>query len=241
MLGAVHIKLKAALHCHTGEDPQDPIPYTAREFLDQAALFKFEVVSFTCHDFFFWNEKIKKYAEEKNILLIPGIEKKIEGKHVVILNANKETENIKTFEQLAALKKKFEYFVLAPHPFFPGRISLGKKLIQYINLFDAIEFSYFYSKKINANKKAEKIAKKYNKPLIGTSDIHVLKYMNPTYTIIQSKKDTHSVLSALRKNAFEIKSKPFKAYQLIQIFATMIGINPLQKLAKKWKKRNMPN
>lgn len=232
-------KLKATLHCHTGEEPHDFIPYTAREFLDQASSLQFDVVAFTCHDFFFWNETTKTYAEQKKILLIPGIEKKIEGKHVVILNANKETENIKTFKQLAALKKKFGYFVLAPHPFFPGRISLGKKLIQYMHLFDAIEFSYFYSTKINANKKAKSIAQKYKKPLIGTSDIHVLKYMNPTYTIIQSKKDTHSVLNALRKNTFEIRSRPFKTYQLAQIFATMIGINPLLKLAQKWKKHNM--
>lgn len=221
--------LKAALHCHSGEDPEDHIPYNAYEFLDLAHALAFEVVAFTCHDFFFWDKKVVEYAKKKNIVLIPGIEKKIQGKHVVILNANKEAENIKKFEHLTAIKKINDYFVFAPHPFYPNWFCLKKKLIKYIDLFDGIEHSFFYSDLWNPNRKAEKVAKEYKKTLIGTSDIHILKYMDPTYTIIHAKKNIPSILKALRNGNIEVITSPFKMYELGIIFSTM-QLNPLKKL-----------
>ena len=72
-------------------------------------------------------------------------------------------------------------------------------MIRAIDVFDAIEYSCFYVKLINKNKKAVKIAKKYKKALIGTSDAHYLWQMNNTYSLINSKKDILSVINAVKK------------------------------------------
>ena len=78
--------LKADFHIHSNEDKRDLIAYSAREFIDAAAEKKFDVLALTNHDIFTYSQELSDYAAEKGILLIPGIESTIEGKHVVILN-----------------------------------------------------------------------------------------------------------------------------------------------------------
>ncbi|MBI2453544.1 hypothetical protein HYV56_02470 [Candidatus Peregrinibacteria bacterium] len=224
--------LKAALHAHTTEDPIDKIPYSSYEFIDHAASLAFDVVAITCHKYCFLNDEVTKYALSRNIVLINGIEQNIEGKHVVILNATKETEHIFTFEDLEKYKKNYNCFVLAPHPFFPMPFCLNKKLIKHIGLFDGIEFSYFYNEKCNFNKKAVEISKKHKKPLVGTSDIHILKYFNPTYALIEAEKNIASILKALNAGKTKIVSRPLTITQLIEIQFKMVFM-PLLRRRKK--------
>lgn len=227
--------LKAILHAHTGEEPLDAIAYDAYKFLDRAAEKKFEIVAFTCHDFFFWDEKVKKYAGKKNILLIPGIEKKIEGKHVVILNADKNAETIEHFKTLREYKTNRNCFIFAPHPYHGTNYCLGSILEKHMDLFDGIEWSYFYSQSINPNLKAKKTAEKHKKTIIGTSDIHLIEYLDPTFTWIESEKNIPAVLEALRNNKTKIESKPFKNYELAIILGKMFS-NPLRKILRSlWK------
>jgi predicted metal-dependent phosphoesterase TrpH len=92
---------------------------------------------------------------------------------------------------------------------------LGKDLINNIVLFDAIEWNYFYSKLINPNKKAAKLAKKYNKPIVATSDVHILKHMPRCYSNIKVKnKSIDQILSAIKKNQLENHCIPFKTIEL---------------------------
>jgi len=209
------VKLKANLHFHSSDDPQDCIEYTFFEGIDEAARGNFEVLALTCHDFFVDKNEYREYAAKKNILFIPGIEKTIQKKHVVILNASKEAENIKNFEDLAVYKKNNPHcFIMAPHPYFHGGSSLKKSLENNINLFDAIEFSWFYSKMFNCNKRAESIAKKYNLPLIATSDTHILPFINLSYSLIEAEeKNIAAIFEAIRKKRFININPPKKIWR----------------------------
>lgn len=228
--------LKVALHCHTGEEPKENLDYNAYQFLDRACELHFDVVAFTCHDFLFFPKEIQVYASKKNILLIPGIERSIGLKHVLILNASKECEKIHTFKKLKEYKAKNDCLIIAPHPFFGTYQCLKKKLIQNIDLFDAIEFSFFYSEKVNWNKKAIKTAEKYQKPLIGTSDVHLIEYMDMTYSIIEAEKNIPSIFQAIRKNQIVIKTEPLKKGEMSKLFWKM-STNHLRRIKKNGKKR----
>ncbi len=208
------MKLKTNLHFHTGDDPEDPIPYSLEQAIDTASEKGFSVLGITCHNKFSGMNHME-YASKKGVLLIPGIEKTIEGSHVVILNANKEAEKIKTFRDLAEYKNKNpDILILAPHPFFPAKYALGKKLIEHIKLFDAIEKSWFYSKKIDFNKKAEYVALKNDIPYITTSDTHRLRFLESSYAIINSEsKTTTAVLNAIRKKEFVNVSKEVRFFK----------------------------
>lgn len=192
------------------------------ELIDLAAQKGFQVLSITNHDTYTFSSDLENYALDRGILLIPGIEKKIERKHVLILNANHALEKIKTFEDLREAKND-GLFVIAPHPFFKINICLEKKLLENLELFDAIEYTFFYSKWLNFNKKAVKLAKEKGFPIVGNSDCHVLKYMGICHSIINAKSQTvDDVFSAIRNKNVEVVSEPIFLPKLCAIFLDIV-------------------
>jgi predicted metal-dependent phosphoesterase TrpH len=219
--GLSMIELKSDLHLHTCDDRMDSVNHTAKELIDLASHKGFYVLSITNHDTYTFNSELENYALDRGILLIPGIEKKVEGKHVLILNANQATEKIKTFDDLRRAKED-GIFVIAPHPFFKTSICLGKKLLQNLELFDAIEHTFCYSKWVNFNKKAVKLANQRGLSLVGNSDCHVLKYLGICHSIIYAKSQTvEDVFSAIRSKWVEVVSKPFFLPKLCAIYLDM--------------------
>jgi predicted metal-dependent phosphoesterase TrpH len=214
------MQLKTNLHFHTADDPRDRIPYTAYEGIDAAARLGFEVLAMTCHNKVAHTQEYAQYAKEKNILLISGIELDIgetpgETRHLVVLNCDTDAERIQTFDDLRAYKDRHpQIFVLAPHPYYPYHtrsISLHKYTDRYAHLLDAIEHSWFYSRTLNFNRRAEQAAFRHNLPLIATSDTHTLEWLDSDYCVIEtSEKSPEAVFAALRQRAFVNITRPKK-------------------------------
>lgn len=210
--------LKADLHLHSKEDPcEDFIRYDAYELIDKAHELGFDVLSITNHGSLLHNKKLETYAKKKGILLIPGIETNFDG-HILILNAKKEKiKKIKRIEDLKKIKSK-NTLIVAAHPFYFGINSLGKKLEEHINLFDAIEYSHFYLKWLNGpNKKAKELANRFKKPLIGTSDAHNLWRLGTTYTLVESKKDIKSFFAAIKSGKVRVVSRPLSLFLYLRV------------------------
>ncbi|MEM4336392.1 MAG: PHP domain-containing protein [Candidatus Woesearchaeota archaeon] len=211
--------LKADLHIHTSEDSYHPeIKYNAIKLIEYASQLGFDVLAITNHNKVTYNKNLRKIAEKNNILLLPGAELRIDGSDVLIYNiTNKDIKKIKTFSDLKKLKKRKNVLIIAPHPFYLFN-SLGKKLKKYLFLFDAIEYSHFYVKNLNApNKKALRFAKENNKPVIGTSDAHHLWRINFTYTLIDSKKNISSLIRAIKNNRLKLVSRPLTIKNYIKV------------------------
>jgi len=226
------MQLKASLHIHTSEDKQDGhiINYDVYNLIDEAEKCGFKVLGFTPHKKFVFKEEFAEYAKNKGILLIPGIERglgRFFNKHVVILNCDKTIEKVKTLKQLHKYKEEHPgIFVLAPHPTYNRLISLGAgQLKKYINLFDAIEHSCACSKKSNFhNKKAASIAARFQKPVIATADVHILKKLNTDYAIIEAVDlSTESVLQALRYGKFKNVIEPQSLYALYKYLVKFLA------------------
>jgi len=217
-------KLKVQFHMHTKQDPIDGIAHSEHEAIDRAAKLGYDVLAITCHNVVIFNDSLKKYAAEKRILLIPAIEKSILKKHVLILNADIKTQNIKTFDDLRTYKKlKPDCFIIAAHPYYPASIALKKHLEKNIDLFDAIEYSWFHSKCMNKyNNKAVKTAEKHNLPMIATSDNHLLRFFDQGYTFVDAKeKTTEAIFKAMREKKIDIVSHDLKWWQLPLIYCEM--------------------
>jgi len=99
---------------------------------------------------------------------------------------------------------------VAPHPFFPGPTSLNGYLLKNLNLFDALEYSHFYSPMINFNQEAVKVSQSFGLPLIGTSDAHLFSQIGSTYTLIYAEKNLEAVFAAIRQNKVKVVSRPLK-------------------------------
>ena len=211
--------LKADFHIHTSEDPIDThIKYSARQLIDRCSRLGFEVLSITNHHSIYFNKDIEKYAKDKGILLIAGMEAIVDGKEVLIINPPKgfDKDKIK-FSDLKKIKK--ESVIIAPHPFYPRKNCLKNDLIKHIKLFDGVEFSHFYYGLFSFNNRAKKVARKFKKSLIGTSDSHRFMQLNHTYTLLDCEKNVKSVLNAIRSGKTRVvtKSLPFKVFFKIGI------------------------
>jgi predicted metal-dependent phosphoesterase TrpH len=226
--------LKCQFHCHSSDDPIDNIPYSSKKLIEEAAKLKYDVLSITLHNKFFYNKELEEYAKALNILLIPGIELEIDFKHILCINVDKNIEKVKSFKDLKSYKQNHpDCFVIAAHPFFPGKVTLKKELIKNIEIFDGIENSFCYTKTVNFNKKAEKIAKKYKKPIIATSDCHVLNYLNLGYTEIKAEKNAKSIKQAIKKGHIKAIHKPIGLIKAIYIVILIEVRNILKKLQKR--------
>src|SRR5688572_258870 len=120
------MELKADLHLHTRER-EEFITYNAWGLIDRAASYGFQVLRITNHDTVTFSAELQGYARERGILLIPGVEATVEGKHVLLYNIDVPPERIRTFADLRRLRRP-EWLVVAPHPFFPASYALRKRL-----------------------------------------------------------------------------------------------------------------
>ena len=204
------MKLKTNLHFHAHDDTEDTIPYTFQEGIVRAETLGFQCMTLTCHNTFVNIPEYHEFARAHNILFIPGIERSIEKKHVVILNPHEDVLRVRTFTDLASYRKEHtDIFVLAPHPYLPSKSSLHESLIQHIDLFDGVEQSWFYSTLININIPAARVARAHALPLIATSDTHDLRFLDTSYTIVDAKEKTiQSVFESLHAGMFENVATP---------------------------------
>lgn len=222
--------LKADLHLHTCDGiVENFIDYNAFKLIDTAMGMGFDVLSITNHDAITYNDYLKDYARERGILLIPGVEITMRGKHILAYNIRKQFSSIKTIADIKRIKDMNNLFI-APHPYFPAAHSLGRKFMEWQHLFDAVELSHFYTEDVDFNKQAVLKAKELNIPLIGTSDSHVLRQFNTTYTMIDAEKNTEAVFDAIRKGAVEIVTSPLSLSDIGMIMYELVIGHSVRKI-----------
>ena len=211
------MKLKADLHLHTSEGPERFVRLGARTLIDWAVQEGYRVLAITNHNTLTYSEALKEYAWERGILLIPGVEATVEGKHVLLYNFDYSPDRIRTFEDIRRWKGP-QTLVIAPHPFFPLPASLGRRLLQELDLFDAVEFSHFYTNGIDCNQKAVKLAKAIGLPLVGTSDCHFPRQFGTTYSLIEVEEATlESVVVNVKKGNLDVFSRPLSLGEWVKI------------------------
>ena len=159
--------LKVELHSHTSDDPVDRIPYTTLELIDHAIALGFDALAITLHDKQLDLRPWTPYAAERGLVLIPGVERTIDGRHVLLLNFQSGAGLVRTFDDLARLKARAPGLVVAPHPFFPTTECLHGDLERHADLFDAVERNAMFTSTLDFNRRAERWAGRHGKPMVG--------------------------------------------------------------------------
>ncbi len=221
-------KFKCDFHIHVKSDPKDHhLKHNIKMLILEAEKQHFDVLAITNHQQIFNISKFQKFAQKHNILLIKGIELNIKLQHVIILFPHRSVLKIKSFADLNKYKKQHpKSIIIAPHPFYMTPTCLGKNLINNIELFDAIEYCHFYTKWFNTpNNKVIQVAKKFNKTIVGNSDVHKLMFFGTTYSEIYMNKLTPQNIKKAVKNpelckfiSHSIPSKLFLFYSFKNIF-----------------------
>jgi predicted metal-dependent phosphoesterase TrpH len=199
--------LKADLHAHCGDDPNERIGYSAEMLIDAAAQLNVEVLAIAPHGARMDNARLAVYAARRNVLLIPAAELRLEGKHVLVLNPDEYQARVRTFAELRAAGRRGAA-IIAPHPYYPGPVCLGRALAENIDLFDAVEYCSLYFRGLDPNRKAVRMAQKHRLPLVGTSDAHTLPYSDSTFTWVQSESRVEEVIAAIRAGRVRLTTSP---------------------------------
>jgi len=200
-------KLKADLHAHCADDPCDGLRHSAEELIGAAAAQNYDVQAITLHQRVLHGPRLEAYAADRDVLLMPGIERNIEGKHVVILNPDADHASANTFEDLRTIGRRDAAFI-APHPFYPIPSSLGRQFLRNHDVFDCVEYSSLYLRGINPNRLAQWAAYHFGLPMVGNSDAHELPYPTNTFTWIDCERSVPAIIEAIRAGHVQVESRP---------------------------------
>jgi predicted metal-dependent phosphoesterase TrpH len=215
--------LKVDLHIHTSDDPLDRIPYSSTDLIDRAAALGYNALAITLHERQLDVRPLEAYAAERGIVLIPGIEQTIEGKHVLLLNFPASAEYVRTFADLERLKQRADGLVIAPHAFFPAPSCLWGRLDRYQHLFDAVEYNAMFTKTVNFNRRAEAWALRHGKPIVGNGDVHRLRQLGTTYSLIDAPPERDAICAAIAAGRVRVAAQPLALAEAAGIMAELFG------------------
>ena len=141
----------------------------------------------------------------------------LSNKHVVVINPDfKEAKDFRSLDDLAGIRND-RNLIIAPHPFYPGLRCLRSSLEPHIDSFDAVEFSFFYSRLINPNKKAVAAAGHHHKPLVGSSDCHNIWQVGYTYSLIEAEKTIPSIITAVKEGRVHVATTPLSMGAMLRV------------------------
>ncbi|MBI4919666.1 PHP domain-containing protein [archaeon] len=221
--------LKADMHLHCSADPEDFVEYSGKELINHAFNLGYSVLSITCHNLQHYNQELSNYAKKKGILLIPGMEKTLQGKHILLYNfEKKELDKIKNLRDINKFKNA-DNLVVCPHPFLPLPSSFLLNFKKYHYLFDAVEYCHFYTRTTNHNLITKKLS---NLPFVGNSDAHFLWQMGSTYSFITSKPKITDVINAIKEKKIDVFSRPLGHFEITKATLRILKKSFLNKKTK---------
>jgi len=214
--------LKVELHAHSADDPLDAIPHTTTELIARAAAMGYQALAVTLHDRQLDLHPHVSYAAERGVTLIPGIERTIDGRHVLLLNFSRAAESVLSFEQLARLKRQEGGLIVAPHPFFPAGSALRGYMNRYADLFDAVEYNAMFTSVVNFNVLGERWARRHGKPMIGNGDVHRLEMLGTTYSLIDARPDADAICAAIVAGRIQVVAQPLSPFTAGRLMADLL-------------------
>jgi predicted metal-dependent phosphoesterase TrpH len=210
--------LRGDFHHHTNADPIDNrfVQHSLGELIDRAARIGLRAISVTCHESVPYDGDAERYARERGVVLLRGMEATVEKQHVLLINFREFPRGRCTIDEIRAAKTA-DALVIAPHPFYPAGIASADLLLAYPDLFDAVEVSGLYTRMTASfNRSAIRYAEQARLPMVGNSDTHFLWQMGSTYTEIDAEPDAASIVEAVRRGRVRLRTEPLALRNLVE-------------------------
>jgi predicted metal-dependent phosphoesterase TrpH len=230
--------LKVELHAHTAEDPIDDIPHSSHDLIDRAAILGYGALAITLHERQLDLKRLTLYAAERGMTLIPGVERTIGGRHVLLLNFSRAAETVRSFDDLRRLRTRERGLVVAPHPFFPTGSCLRGDLERHADLFDAVERNAMFVRGLDFNARAEAWARRHGKPIVGNCDVHRLAQLGTTYSLVDAGPDAGAICDAIRAGRVSVETRPLSGIDALCIFGSM-SLADLRASARRTTRRSL--
>jgi len=216
--------IKTELHAHTDGDLADRIAHSAEALIDRASALGYGALAITLHDRWTDPAPFRDYAAERGMVMLSGIERSIERKHVLVINGPQDAARLTTFADLRAYRAANpSSLVVAPHAFYPIPSALGATLDRHPDLFDALEVNAMRVTGIDFNRRARAWAAAHGKPLVGNSDLHILAQLGTTYSLVDALAPTpDAICDAIKRGRVEVVSTPLNWFRAGWLFTRMV-------------------
>jgi predicted metal-dependent phosphoesterase TrpH len=217
--------LRGDFHHHIDADPVDGkfVRHSAGVLIDRAAAAGLNVLAITCHESVPYDGDATRYAAERGVLLLRGMEATVDGHHVLLLNFPEFPPGVCSMEEIAA-RKTGGALVIAPHPFYPVGMGMGETLMAFPDLFDAVEFSGLYTPLTRRfNRRAADYARHAGVPVIGNTDTHFLWQLGHTYTLIDARPEPAAVIDAIRHGRVQLVTQPLSWRHIVRFVVASGG------------------
>ena len=214
--------VKVELHAHTNADPADRIPHSAEELIVHAARHGYGALAITLHNRWSDPEQFRALAERHEIVLLRGIERTIEGRHVLLIDMPRDAERVRTFDDVRALKAAHGGLVVAPHAFYPISSALGRRLDGLVDVVDAVEINAMYVRGVDFNAGARRWARDHERPLVGNTDLHRLQQMGTTWSEVDAELSPAAICEAIRQGRVTVRTRPLRWTEAADLFTRMV-------------------
>ena len=122
--------------------------------------------------------------------------------------------------------------VIAPHPYYPARCCLGHLLERHADLFDAVELNAFYTSQLDHfNRSAVSWARRVGKPIVANADVHRLKQLGSTFSLVDAAPEPNAICAAIREGRVEIRTRPLSFVEAVTHLAGL-EFGDLKRLAR---------
>jgi hypothetical protein len=80
-----------------------------------------------------------------------------------------------------------------------------------------------FTTSLNFNLRAERWAARNGKPLVGNCDVHRLRQLGTTYSLVDAQPSADSICRAIQEGRVRVESRPLSWFDATSIFASMVG------------------
>jgi predicted metal-dependent phosphoesterase TrpH len=187
--------LTCDLHVHSNfsKDGESSV----EEILRQAEVVGLDAIAITDHDCV--DGAKLALTIRTSVLVIPGIEVSTLQGHLLVLGVTEIIPAGLDVRETVRIARRMGALVILPHPYHMWRHGVARRIRAAMTIVDAVEA--FNSRYIvgSANRKAGRIAQRLEKPCVGGSDAHNVRFVGYGRTFVEAEPDMQAIFTAIRK------------------------------------------
>lgn len=192
------------LHVHSelSHDARAPVEV----ILDHAEDIEMDAIAITDHDRIENALRAKKLAEDRDLVVIPGVEVSTSNGHLLALGVEQRPKKGKKLQDTIEAVRAMGGTAVVPHPFQVTRHGARKR---HIKDCDAIEVYNPWLFTGLRNRRAKKFARNRDIPGVAFSDAHVAGMIGRAHTMIRAEPPLtpEKVLDAIKGGNESIEGK----------------------------------
>jgi hypothetical protein len=97
-----------------------------------------------------------------------------------------------------------------------------------VSLFDAVEINAMFTPTVDFNRFAERWAARHGKPLVGNGDVHRLRQLGLTYSLVDADADPDAICAAIVAGRVRVESRPMPWLDVASVLGGMMRADVVQ-------------